>query len=93
MYLGRIIMKMIYSEFMEKFLIDYLNDLQGCSDDDISGIWDFYGSFVCELDDESGYDVLVNFLGLEDQDDDDDVYSDVFEFEFLEIFFLLCYNI
>ncbi|XP_077875428.1 BCL-6 corepressor-like [Ictidomys tridecemlineatus] len=56
-YSGRTIMKMTHSELMEKFLTDYLNDLQGRSDDDSSGTWEFYGSSVCEPDDESGYDV------------------------------------
>uniref|UniRef100_A0A2K5R4X0 BCL6 corepressor n=1 Tax=Cebus imitator TaxID=2715852 RepID=A0A2K5R4X0_CEBIM len=92
-YSGRTIMKMTHSELMEKFLTDYLNDLQGRSDDDSGGSWDFYGSSVCEPDDESGYDVLANPPGPEDQDDDDDAYSDVFEFEFSETPLLPCYNI
>uniref|UniRef100_A0A8C5ZD34 BCL6 corepressor n=1 Tax=Marmota marmota marmota TaxID=9994 RepID=A0A8C5ZD34_MARMA len=92
-YSGRTIMKMTHSELMEKFLTDYLNDLQGSSDDDSSGTWEFYGSSVCEPDDESGYDVLANPPGPEDQDDDDDSYSDVFEFEFSESPLLPCYNI
>ncbi|PNI12603.1 BCOR isoform 7, partial [Pan troglodytes] len=92
-YSGRTIMKMTHSELMEKFLTDYLNDLQGRNDDDASGAWDFYGSSVCEPDDESGYDVLANPPGPEDQDDDDDAYSDVFEFEFSETPLLPCYNI
>ncbi|XP_027783137.1 BCL-6 corepressor isoform X3 [Marmota flaviventris] len=92
-YSGRTIMKMTHSELMEKFLTDYLNDLQGRSDDDSSGTWEFYGSSVCEPDDESGYDVLANPPGPEDQDDDDDSYSDVFEFEFSESPLLPCYNI
>ncbi|KAI6050134.1 BCL-6 corepressor isoform X6 [Marmota monax] len=92
-YSGRTIMKMTHSELMEKFLTDYLNDLQGRNDDDSSGTWEFYGSSVCEPDDESGYDVLANPPGPEDQDDDDDSYSDVFEFEFSESPLLPCYNI
>ncbi|KAM4798952.1 BCL-6 corepressor isoform X3 [Urocitellus parryii] len=92
-YSGRTIMKMTHSELMEKFLTDYLNDLQGRSDDDSSGTWEFYGSSVCEPDDESGYDVLANPPGPEDQDDEDDSYSDVFEFEFSESPLLPCYNI
>ncbi|XP_076963097.1 BCL-6 corepressor isoform X3 [Callospermophilus lateralis] len=92
-YSGRTIMKMTHSELMEKFLTDYLNDLQGRSDDDSSGTWEFYGSSVCEPDDESGYDVLANPPGPEDQDGDDDSYSDVFEFEFSESPLLPCYNI
>lgn len=92
-YSGRTIMKMTHSELMEKFLTDYLNDLQGRSDDDSGGFWEFYGSSVCEPDDESGYDVLANPPGPEDQDDDDEAYSDVFEFEFSETPLLPCYNI
>ncbi|XP_008841113.2 BCL-6 corepressor isoform X3 [Nannospalax galili] len=92
-YSGRTIMKMTHSELMEKFLTDYLNDLQGLSDDDSSGAWEFYGSSVCEPDDESGYDVLANPPGPEDQDDEEDSYSDMFEFEFSESVLLPCYNI
>ncbi|XP_035567740.1 BCL-6 corepressor isoform X1 [Canis lupus baileyi] len=92
-YSGRTIMKMTHSELMEKFLTDYLNDLQGRSDEDSNGSWEFYGSSVCEPDDESGYDVLANPPGPEDQDDDDEAYSDVFEFEFSESPLLPCYNI
>ncbi|XP_032705785.1 BCL-6 corepressor isoform X9 [Lontra canadensis] len=92
-YSGRTIMKMTHSELMEKFLTDYLNDLQGRNDEDCNGSWEFYGSSVCEPDDESGYDVLANPPGPEDQDDDDEAYSDVFEFEFSESPLLPCYNI
>ncbi|XP_006148950.1 BCL-6 corepressor isoform X2 [Tupaia chinensis] len=92
-YSGRTIMKMTHSELMEKFLTDYLNDLQGRGDDDPTGCWDFYGSSVCEPDDESGYDVLANPPGPEDQEEDDDAYSDVFEFEFSETPLLPCYNV
>ncbi|KAM4818559.1 BCL-6 corepressor isoform 3-T4 [Thomomys bottae] len=92
-YSGRTIMKMTHSELMEKFLTDYLNDLQGQTEDDSSGAWEFYGSSVCEPDDESGYDVLANPPGPEDPDDDDDSYSDMFEFEFSESPLLPCYNI
>nr|XP_048317276.1 BCL-6 corepressor isoform X3 [Myodes glareolus] len=92
-YSGRTIMKMTHSELMEKFLTDYLNDLQGRSDDDTSGAWEFYGSCVCEPDDESGYDVLANPPGPEDQDEEEDAYSDMFEFEFSENSLLPCYNV
>lgn len=92
-YSGRTIMKMTHSELMEKFLTDYLNDLQGRRDDDSSGSWEFYGSCVCEPDDESGYDVLANPPGPEDQDEEEDSYSDMFEFEFSETSLLPCYNI
>ncbi|XP_057615626.1 BCL-6 corepressor isoform X2 [Chionomys nivalis] len=92
-YSGRTIMKMTHSELMEKFLTDYLNDLQGRSDDDSGGSWEFYGSCVCEPDDESGYDVLANPPGPEDQDEEEDAYSDLFEFEFSENSLLPCYNV
>ncbi|XP_006897580.1 PREDICTED: BCL-6 corepressor-like isoform X3 [Elephantulus edwardii] len=92
-YSGRTIMKMTHSELMERFLTDYLNDLQGRSDDDANGSWDFFGSSVCEPNEESGYDVLANPPGPEDLDDDEDSYSDVFEFEFSESPLLPCYNI
>ncbi|KAM8752992.1 BCL-6 corepressor isoform 4-T7 [Rhynchonycteris naso] len=92
-YSGRTIMKMTHSELMEKFLTDYLKDLQGRSDEDPNSFWEFYGSSVCDPDDESGYDVLANPPGQEDQNDDDEAYSDVFEFEFSESPLLPCYNI
>ncbi|OBS64925.1 hypothetical protein A6R68_06532 [Neotoma lepida] len=92
-YSGRTIMKMTHSELMEKFLTDYLNDLQGRSDDDSSGAWEFYGSCVCDPDDESGYDILANPPGPEDQDEEEDSYSDMFEFEFSESSLLPCYNV
>ncbi|XP_070358248.1 BCL-6 corepressor isoform X5 [Equus asinus] len=92
-YSGRTIMKMTHSELMEKFLTDYLNDLQGRSDDDTNGAWEFYGSSVCEPPNESGCDVLANPPGPEDQDDDDEAYSDVFEFEFSKSPLLPCYNV
>ncbi|XP_045716416.1 BCL-6 corepressor isoform X3 [Phyllostomus hastatus] len=92
-YSGRTIMKMTHSELMEKFLTDYLKDLQGRGDEDTNSFWEFYGSSVCEPDDESGYDVLANPPGPEDQNDDDEAYSDVFEFEFSESPLLPCYNI
>ncbi|XP_047621802.1 BCL-6 corepressor isoform X3 [Phacochoerus africanus] len=92
-YSGRTIMKMTHSELMEKFLTDYLNDLQGRDDDDPTGSWEFYGSSVCEPDDESGYDVLANPPGPEDQDEDDETYSDMFEFEFADSPLLPCYNV
>ncbi|XP_036316393.1 BCL-6 corepressor isoform X4 [Pipistrellus kuhlii] len=92
-YSGRTIMKMTHSELMERFLTDYLKDLQGRSDEDSSSFWDFYGSSVCEPDDESGYDVLANPPGPEDLQEDDEACSDVFEFEFAESPLLPCYNV
>ncbi|XP_074156935.1 BCL-6 corepressor isoform X5 [Sminthopsis crassicaudata] len=91
-YSGRTIVKMTHSELMELFLTEYLTDLQGRSGDDPGVCWDFYGSSVCDPCDESGFDVLANPPGPED-DDDEDVFSDVFEFEFSEGPLLPCYNI
>uniref|UniRef100_A0A8C0N6D2 BCL6 corepressor n=1 Tax=Canis lupus familiaris TaxID=9615 RepID=A0A8C0N6D2_CANLF len=93
-YSGRTIMKMTHMGLTLFFSLQItLNDLQGRSDEDSNGSWEFYGSSVCEPDDESGYDVLANPPGPEDQDDDDEAYSDVFEFEFSESPLLPCYNI
>lgn len=53
-------------------------------------------SLICltlEPDDESGYDVLANPPGPEDPDEEEDTYSDLFEFEFAESSLLPCYNI
>lgn len=53
-------------------------------------------SLLCpplEPDDESGYDVLANPPGPEDQDEEEDAYSDLFEFEFSENSLLPCYNV
>ncbi|XP_068921803.1 BCL-6 corepressor isoform X6 [Petaurus breviceps papuanus] len=91
-YSGRTIVKMTHSELMELFLTEYLTDLQGRSGDDPGVCWDFYGSSVCDPSDESGFDVLANPPGPED-DDDEEVFSDVFEFEFSEGPLLPCYNI
>ncbi|XP_059942311.1 BCL-6 corepressor isoform X3 [Mesoplodon densirostris] len=92
-YSGRTIMKMTHSELLEKFLTDYLNDLQAPDDGDPGCSWEFYGSSVCEPDDESGYDVLANPPGPEDQDDSNEAYGDLFEFEFSESPLLPCYNV
>lgn len=48
---------------------------------------------LLEPDDESGYDVLANPPGPEDQDEEEEAGSDVFEFEFSESPLLPCYNI
>lgn len=37
----------VFVLFFFPFSADYLNDLQGRSDDDSSGTWEFYGSSVC----------------------------------------------
>ncbi|KAM4789356.1 BCL-6 corepressor isoform 4-T7 [Cyanocitta cristata] len=90
-YSGRTIVKMTHSELMETFLTEYLTDLQGRSVDDPGLYWDFYGSSVCDPKDESGFDVLANPPGPGDEDEDG--FSDVFEFEFLDEPPLPCYNI
>ncbi|XP_064353639.1 BCL-6 corepressor isoform X2 [Dromaius novaehollandiae] len=90
-YSGRTIVKMTHSELMETFLTEYLTDLQGRSVDDPGVYWDFYGSSVCDPKDESGFDILANPPGPSDEDDDG--FSDVFEFEFSDEPPLPCYNI
>ncbi|KAF4008058.1 hypothetical protein G4228_019608, partial [Cervus hanglu yarkandensis] len=95
-YSGRTIMDMTQSKLMEMFLADYLKVLQGHSDDALSHPWEFYGSSVCELTDhliKAGFNVLANPPGVEDQDDEDRIVGDVFEFEFSDSPFLPCYNI
>uniref|UniRef100_A0A674IT03 Uncharacterized protein n=1 Tax=Terrapene triunguis TaxID=2587831 RepID=A0A674IT03_9SAUR len=90
-YSGRTIVKMTHSELMETFLTEYLTDLQGRSVDDPGLYWDFYGSSVCDPKDESGFDILANPPGPSDEDEDG--FSDVFEFEFSDGPLLPCYNI
>ncbi|XP_067401231.1 BCL-6 corepressor isoform X5 [Emydura macquarii macquarii] len=90
-YSGRTIVKMTHSELMETFLTEYLTDLQGRSVDDPGLYWDFYGSSVCDPKDESGFDILANPPGPSDEDEDG--FSDVFEFEFSDEPLLPCYNI
>ncbi|XP_068772646.1 BCL-6 corepressor isoform X2 [Struthio camelus] len=90
-YSGRTIVKMTHSELMETFLTEYLTDLQGRSVDDPGLYWDFYGSSVCDPKEESGFDILANPPGPSDEDEDG--FSDVFEFEFSEEPPLPCYNI
>uniref|UniRef100_A0A8C8ZJ17 BCL-6 corepressor n=1 Tax=Prolemur simus TaxID=1328070 RepID=A0A8C8ZJ17_PROSS len=92
-YSGRTIMKMTNSELMEMFLTGYLNDLQGCNDSELNGSWEFYGSSVCEPDNKAGYNVLADPPGPEDQDDENEANSDVFEFEFSDSPLLPCYNV
>ncbi|XP_053313407.1 BCL-6 corepressor isoform X2 [Spea bombifrons] len=89
-YSGRTIAKMTHSEAMETFLTEYLTDLQGRSWDDPGSSWEFYGSSVCDSKDESGFDILANPPGPEDEEDG---YVDVFEFEFSDSPLLPCYNI
>ncbi|XP_069617707.1 BCL-6 corepressor [Ranitomeya imitator] len=90
-YSGRTIAKMTHSELMETFLTEYLTDLQGRSGDDPGLSWDFYGSSVCDAKDESGFDILANPPGPEE--DDDDGCVDAFEFEFSDNPLLPCYNV
>ncbi|XP_005995319.1 BCL-6 corepressor isoform X2 [Latimeria chalumnae] len=90
-YSGRSILKMTHSEVMETFLTEYFADLHVRRDDDPSLYWDFYGSSVCEPNEESGFEVLANPPGPSDDEDDDP--DDVFEFEFSDSPLLPCYNI
>lgn len=91
-YSGRTIAKMTHSEMMETFLTEYLTDLQGRNGDDPGLSWDFYGSSVCDSKDESGFDILANPPGPDD-DDEDDSCMDAFEFEFSDSPLLPCYNV
>ncbi|CAI9598257.1 unnamed protein product [Staurois parvus] len=88
-YSGRTIAKMTHSEVMETFLTEYLTDLQGRNGDDPGLSWDFYGSSVCDPKEESGFDVLANPPGPDDEDD----CVDAFEFEFSDNPLLPCYNV
>ncbi|XP_054642624.1 BCL-6 corepressor isoform X2 [Dunckerocampus dactyliophorus] len=92
-YSGRGLLKMTHSEVMEHFLTNYFADLQGHSDDDPGLYWEFYGSAVCESaeDGVTGYDILANPPGPDDEDEDDK--REVFEFEFSDRPLLPCYNI
>ncbi|KAM5179478.1 BCL-6 corepressor isoform 2-T2 [Mantella aurantiaca] len=88
-YSGRTIAKMTHSEVMETFLTEYLTDLQGRNGEDPGLSWDFYGSSVCDPKEESGFDVLANPPGPDDEDD----CVDAFEFEFSDHPLLPCYNV
>ncbi|XP_015273971.1 PREDICTED: BCL-6 corepressor [Gekko japonicus] len=90
-YSGRTIVKMTHSELMETFLTEYLIDLQGRDVDDPGMYWEFFGSSVCEPKTESGFDILSNPPGPSDEDEDG--FSDIFEFEFSDVPLLPCYNI
>ncbi|KAM3608244.1 uncharacterized protein V6R79_021705 [Siganus canaliculatus] len=91
-YSGRGLLKMTHSDSMERFLTDYFADLQGRSDDDPGLYWEFYGSAVCESNEEGGvYDILADPPGPEDEDEEDK--KEVFEFELSDRPLLPCYNI
>uniref|UniRef100_A0ABM5FY50 BCL-6 corepressor isoform X2 n=1 Tax=Pogona vitticeps TaxID=103695 RepID=A0ABM5FY50_9SAUR len=90
-YSGRTIGKMTHSELMETFLKEYFADLQGRGFNDPGLYWDFYGSSVCEPKGESGFDILSSPPGPSDEDEDG--FSDIFEFEFSDVPLLPCYNI
>ncbi|KAM6934143.1 LOW QUALITY PROTEIN: BCL-6 corepressor [Xenentodon cancila] len=91
-YSGRGLLKMTHSDGMERFLTDYFADLQGRSDDDPGLYWEFYGSAVCESNEEGGvYDILAEPPGPDDEEEDDK--REVFEFEFSDRPLLPCYNI
>ncbi|NWX87849.1 BCOR protein, partial [Nothoprocta pentlandii] len=80
-YSGRSIVKMTHSELMETFLTG-ANLLNA---DSVSLF------FYLDPKDESGFDVLANPPGPSDEEDDG--FSDVFEFEFSDEPPLPCYNI
>ncbi|XP_075710077.1 BCL-6 corepressor isoform X2 [Rhinoderma darwinii] len=90
-YSGRTIAKMTHSEMMETFLTEYLTDLQGRNGDDPGLSWDFSGSSICDSKDESGFDILANPPGPDD--DEEDGCVDAFEFEFSDSPLLPCYNV
>ncbi|NXT10069.1 BCOR protein, partial [Prunella fulvescens] len=92
-YSGRTIVKMTHSELMETFLTGLCPPCMGLS---APGRWGFPCSltfipFYLDPKDESGFDVLANPPGPGDEDEDG--FSDVFEFEFLDEPPLPCYNI
>ncbi|NXO63137.1 BCOR protein, partial [Phainopepla nitens] len=84
-YSGRTIVKMTHSELMETFLTGPCPHCMG-----ISCSLTFV-QFYLDPKDESGFDVLANPPGPGDEDEDG--FSDVFEFEFLDEPPLPCYNI
>ncbi|XP_041115012.1 BCL-6 corepressor-like isoform X1 [Polyodon spathula] len=93
-YSGRSILKMTHSDLMEKFLSEYFADLQSRRDDDPGMYWDFYGSCVCEPNDETAaFDILANPPGPGDTDEEEEDFKEVFAFEFSDRPLLPCYNI
>lgn len=89
-YSGHTLLKMTHSEPMEQFLIEYLTDLKGRSEDDPALHWEFYGSSACEQNKEIVCNILSNPPGLDEQEDEDTNY---FVFEFSEKPLLACYNV
>ncbi|NXU68993.1 BCOR protein, partial [Horornis vulcanius] len=94
-YSGRTIVKMTHSELMETFLTGLCPRCMGLS---APGRWGLvpcppntFIQFYLDPKDESGFDVLANPPGPGDEDEDG--FSDVFEFEFLDEPPLPCYNI
>ncbi|MGH0171118.1 UNVERIFIED_CONTAM: hypothetical protein FKN15_075469 [Acipenser sinensis] len=93
-YSGRSILKMTHSDLMEKFLSEYFADLQSRRDDDPGLYWEFYGSCVCEPNDETAaFDILANPPGPSDTDEEEEDFKEVFAFEFSDRPLLPCYNI
>ncbi|NXX65957.1 BCOR protein, partial [Spizella passerina] len=88
-YSGRTIVKMTHSELMETFLTGLCPPCLGFL---VLALWDFtFIQFYLDPKDESGFDVLANPPGPGDEDEDG--FSDVFEFEFSDEPPLPCYNI
>lgn len=84
------IFQMTHSKPMGTFLTKYLTDLQGWSADHPDLYWDFYSSSLCDPKYESGFNVLANLPGPDEEDNDG--FSDIFETEFSDEPFLPRYN-
>ncbi|NXX73576.1 BCOR protein, partial [Urocolius indicus] len=88
-YSGRTIVKMTHSELMETFLTGQWPHCT-CSSLLSADLAPFI-QFYLDPKDESGFDILANPPGPGDEDEDG--FSDVFEFEFSDEPPLPCYNI